>query len=208
MSIDRPDVPDWLDVSRETQDKLRQFLALVAKWNPTINLVSAGSITDGWTRHIIDSAQLWNAAPLQSGLWLDVGSGGGFPGLVIAIIARERAPNLKILLVEADRRKCVFLSEAARQLNLVAEVTADRIEMLEAKSASVISARAVGSLDNLLQSAVRHLAPNGVALFPKGQNFEQELASARQHWRFDCKAMPSLTDPKSAVLRIENIQHV
>ena len=202
------DLPDWLNVSRETHSKLQTFLALVVKWNRTINLVSNNSLLDGWTRHILDSAQLWGAAHIQVGLWLDMGSGGGFPGLVMAIIADEQAPDMRIALIEADRRKSVFLSEAARQLSLTVTVHPDRVERISGLAASVVSARALAPLDELLGRAKRHLATGGVAVFPKGQNFEAELSEARKRWRFDCDCLQSRTDPKAVMLRIENIQNV
>ena len=201
-------LPEWLNVSRETHSKLQALLQLVAKWNSKINLVSRGSLADGWERHILDSAQLWGAANTDSGLWLDVGSGAGFPGLVIAIIAQDRAPALRIVLVESDRRKSVFLSEAARQLGLELEIRVVRLEKLDAADANVISARALAPLDALLEGTKRHLLPGGVAIFPKGQNFKPELQAAKQRWRFDCGVMQSRTDPNAVVLRIGNIQDV
>ena len=202
------DLPDWLNVSRETHSKLQAFLALVIKWNRTINLVSTNSLLDGWTRHMLDSAQLWGAAQILDGLWLDMGSGGGFPGLVMAIIAKEQAPNMRISLIEADRRKSVFLSEAARQLSLTVDVHPDRVERISGLAASVVSARALAPLDELLGRAKRHLAAGGVAVFPKGQGFEAELSEARKRWRFDCDCIQSKTDPKAVMLRIENIHNV
>ena len=202
------DLPDWLNVSRETHSKLQAFLALVIKWNRTINLVSTNSLLDGWTRHMLDSAQLWGAAQILDGLWLDMGSGGGFPGLVMAIIAKEQAPNMRISLIEADRRKSVFLSEAARQLSLTVDVRPDRVERISGLAASVVSARALAPLDELLGRAKRHLSAGGVAVFPKGQGFEAELSEARKRWRFDCDVIQSKTDLKAVMLRIENIQNV
>ena len=202
------DLPDWLNVSRETHSKLGELLSLVERWNRTINLVSVGSLGHGWTRHVLDSAQLWKFAGSVDGPWLDIGSGGGFPGLVIAVIAQERRPAFQTVLVEADRRKCVFLTEAARQLSLDVVVRNERIETLGAVCAPVVSARALAPLDGLLRNAVRHMAPGGVALFPKGQQFELELELAKVHWRFDCEIIKSRTDPSAVVLRIENIEHV
>ena len=165
-------------------------------------------MTEGWTRHILDSAQLWGAVQVDSGLWLDVGSGGGFPGLVIAIIAREHAPALRVALVESDRRKSVFLSVAARQLDLEVEIRVNRLENLGVADAKIISARALAPLDTLLLAAKRHLRPQGVALFPKGQNFKSELQAAQLNWRFDCDVLPSRTDCNAVILRIGNVRDV
>ena len=100
-----------LDVSRETLDALKYFEDLVVLWNPAINLISNSSVSDLWSRHIIDSAQLFLFTLPDEGLWLDVGSGGGFPGIVVSIIARELAPSLRVALVESDKRKCVFYEQ-------------------------------------------------------------------------------------------------
>ena len=207
-SVDSQSLPGWLDVSRETHAKMSELLALVTKWNRAINLVSAASLAEGWNRHVLDSAQLWLAARVSDGHWLDLGSGGGFPGLVVAIIAQEKAPNMLVSLVEADKRKSVFLGEAARQLGQRVVVHADRVEALEGKAASVLSARALAPLESLLLSARRHLAAGGVALFPKGRNVEAELSDARARWSFDCEALTSMTDQAAVILRIENIQDV
>ncbi len=208
MSAEAQDLPEWLNVSRETHFRLKTLLELVARWNPKINLISAGSLHHGWNRHVLDSAQLWAAANSSMGSWLDIGSGGGFPGLVIAILANEVAPNVRVTLVESDRRKCVFLNEAARQLGVRVEVHSERVESLEPFAAAVVSARALAPLNSLLHNARRHLASGGVALFPKGQSYESELVAARDHWRFDYVAIKSLTDPDAVVLRIENIEYV
>ena len=205
MSALAEDLPEWLNVSRETHAKLQEHLGIVAKWNSRINLVSGASLAEGWLRHVLDSAQLWGAAPTDSITWLDIGSGAGFPGLVIAIIAQELAPDLRVSLVESDRRKSVFLLQAVRELGLQVVVRAARLENLEAAGAAVISARALAPLDTLLQGAKRHLQPGGVALFPKGQNFSHELLAAQRRWQFDCDVLPSKTDPRAVILRIGNI---
>lgn len=201
-------VPDWLDVSRETLTKLEAFLDLVAKWNTKINLVSSASVDHAWTRHILDSAQLWVLAQPQNGVWLDIGSGGGFPGLVISIIAQEMAPDLQIVLVESDRRKAVFLAEVVRQLQLSAKLHGDRIENLPPLNANIISARALAALNDLLPMAVRHLHPDGIALFPKGARFQTELDLSRKTWAFQAEAVTSKTDPSSAILKVWGLHHV
>lgn len=201
-------LPEWLSVSRETQTKLQQLLDLLCRWNRTINLVSTNSLHQGWTRHILDSAQLWTVSRTTGGTWLDLGSGGGLPGLVIALIAKEKDPLMRLKLVESDQRKCVFLSEAARQLALDVNICNHRIEDLGTCAASVVSARALAPLAVLIGHAKLQLSQTGVALFPKGQNFGAELASAREQWHFDCEVIESRTESTAVVLRIENIEHV
>jgi 16S rRNA (guanine527-N7)-methyltransferase len=194
-------------VSRETEDQLRRFEGLVRKWNPAINLVSKASLDDLWSRHILDSAQLYTLAKPQ-GHWLDLGSGGGFPGLVIAILAQGAGDDLRLTLVESDQRKATFLREVTRELSLPVTVRTDRIEHCPPQSADTLSARALAPLTTLLGYATRHLAPNGTAVFPKGASWQQEVEAARKDWHFDLHISPSATDPDGAVLTVKAISHV
>ncbi|TAG22069.1 MAG: 16S rRNA (guanine(527)-N(7))-methyltransferase RsmG [Rhodobacterales bacterium] len=193
-------------VSRETMDRLREFETLVKRWTPAINLISKSSVLAIWDRHIVDSAQLFALCPAGATHWLDIGSGGGFPGLVIAILAKEVKPELKVTLVESDARKATFLRYAAAALSLTVDVKTDRVESLPGLQADVVSARALASLTDLLAYALHHLAPEGVALFPKGARHAEEAVVARQVWRFDLESKPSLSDPDAAILSIRNIE--
>lgn len=193
-------------VSRETELALEDFEALVAKWTRSINLVSQTSLISLRDRHTFDSAQLFDAAPQQAESWVDLGAGGGFPGLVIAILARELSPNLSLTLIESDLRKATFLRAAIRQLGLKVAVLHDRIEALPPFQADVVSARALAPLPQLLTYAERHLKADGLAIFPKGARFQDEIATARESWNFIVDIRRSLTDSKSAVLMIRNIQ--
>lgn len=184
---------------------MQQMLALVSKWNKSINLVSGGSLADGWTRHVLDSAQLSLLSTVDSGEWLDIGSGAGFPGLIVAILSAESKPALHVTLVESDRRKATFLSEASRHLDLRVAVLCDRIENLNDRQAKIISARAFAPLDKLLGSTRRHLAPDGIGLFPKGQTYQAELESAQKAFKFECDIAPSRTQPGSVILKIQGI---
>lgn len=202
MTVGLRPQPDWLDVSREAMLKLGTFLDLVEKWNPKINLVSVASLASAWTRHMLDSAQLLSLVNRPTGVWLDIGSGGGFPGIVVSIIAQESNPDLRVSLVEADRRKAVFLGEAVRKLNLTAKVYCERIENLPPMDAQIISARALAPLESLLPMVSRHLSEGGVALFPKGHSFQMELNAARRNWSMQYEAVPSKTDSDGAILKI------
>lgn len=195
-----------LSVSRETIQTLEAFEALVRRWNPVINLVSKASLPELWSRHITDSAQLLALCPLGAVRWYDLGSGGGFPGIVIAALSKELQPQLKVSLVEADLRKATFLRESCRALALNAEVHSERIESLAPANADVLSARALAPLTDLLAYADQHLADSGVALFPKGNQYESELIDARKAWSFDVDPVPSLLDNKSAILEIRNVR--
>jgi len=198
-------VPDY--VSRETSDKLAQFAQLVEKWTAKINLISKPSIPHVWDRHIRDSVQLYQHAPMGSH-WVDLGSGGGFPAIVLALMSQQDGCQTKFTLVESDQRKCVFLRTAIRELGLDASVINDRIEKIAPLNADILSARALANLKTLVGFANLHLAEDGVALFPKGSNWEAEDVDAREDWQYNCDSIRSETDPSAAVLRIKEISHV
>lgn len=193
-------------VSRETTLRLTQFAALVRKWNPKINLVSPKTLDQLESRHIADSQQVFDFAGGTSGHWVDLGSGGGFPGLVVAICAAEAAPNLHVTLVESDQRKSAFLMTAARELGLKVKVLAQRIEAVEPLQADVLSARALAPLTDLLWMTERHLASGGIAIFPKGERHAIEVEEAQKIWRFDMEMAQSCTDDSARLLKLRNIQ--
>jgi 16S rRNA (guanine527-N7)-methyltransferase len=194
-----------LTVSRETFGALKELEALVRKWTPAINLVSKNTVPHLWERHIVDSAQVFQLCPTGAETWVDLGSGGGFPGLVIAALAREALPGLHVTLVEADLRKATFLRQAAQALALSVDVRSQRIESLPPLSADVLSARALAPLSALIGYADVHLKPGGVAIFPKGARYLDELAEARSLWSFDVDTQPSLSEGEAAILVIRNI---
>jgi 16S rRNA (guanine527-N7)-methyltransferase len=199
------DVVGSLDVSRETMASLRAFEAEVRRWTPVVNLVSRVSLDDLWSRHVEDSAQIFRACPPGTRRWLDLGSGGGFPGLVVAILARELQPDLRVTLVESDQRKAVFLRQTAQKLDLDVTVLAKRIETLPPQGADIVSARALASLADLLDLAAPHLKPDGIALFLKGARHADEIAEARATWTFDLDSRPSLSDPDAALLILRKV---
>lgn len=190
------------DVSRETLDRLRIHQRLLEQWNPRINLVSRSSLADAWDRHFSDSAQLWRLAPADARLWLDLGAGAGFPGLVIAALAAEKAPGLHVHLIESDGRKATFLRTVARAAGLDVAISDARIEATPGVGADIVSARALAPLDRLLEHAERHRREAGICLFPKGETVHNEIAEARRTWRFDPRIHPSLTDPRAAIVEI------
>ena len=190
------------NVSRETMTRLEAYIALLRKWQPRINLVSADSLADVWRRHVLDSAQLMALAP-AGGTWLDLGSGAGFPGLVTAILG-EHAQHL----VESDERKCVFLREAARAAAVSVAVHNLRAEDLTGVAADVVTARAVAPLGELLGLAAPHGAQGGIYLFHKGQDMVQELTEATKYWKMGVLVVKSVSDPTGRVLRIEGAEHV
>ncbi|MCC6863223.1 MAG: class I SAM-dependent methyltransferase, partial [Rhodobacteraceae bacterium] len=140
--------------------------------------------------------------------WVDLGSGGGFPGLVIAILSRELCPAAKVTLVEADLRKATFLREAIRFLDLTACVITERIEHLSQMNADILSARALAPFNLLCGFADRHLAEGGFALFPKGAGWRSEVEIARKHWNFNLEVCLSKTDSSAVVLKVRGLRHV
>ncbi|NVK16493.1 MAG: 16S rRNA (guanine(527)-N(7))-methyltransferase RsmG [Rhodobacteraceae bacterium] len=195
------------NVSRETMQRLDVFEKVIHKWNPKINLVSRSSIDQLWDRHIADSIQVFRCVSTPN-RWLDIGSGGGFPGLVVAILAADEVPEMKVTLIESDQRKSAFLRTAARECGVSLSVISGRIEQVEPQNANVLSARALASLDDLLEYADRHLAADGIAVFPKGQNWKKEVDNTRQRWRFEMEAAKSLTEPEAVVLKIRGVERV
>ncbi|MGB5866016.1 MAG: 16S rRNA (guanine(527)-N(7))-methyltransferase RsmG [Sulfitobacter sp.] len=193
-------------VSRETMELLREYEAMVLKWTKKINLVSTGDAGQIWDRHIVDSIQVYDLAP-ETGDWLDLGSGGGFPGIVCAIIAKKRAPTRRFTLVDSDQRKCAFLRTVARELNLNVKVHASRVEALEPQEAAVLSARALGSLISLMPYMKQHLSPTGVALFPKGVSWKEEHAKASELWSYYLEAVTSATNSDAIILKIRDLPH-
>ncbi len=193
------------NVSRETLDRLRAYEALLRKWNPAINLVAKSTLDDIWSRHFLDSTQIYDLAPKSALSWADLGSGGGFPGIVVAILAASDERPLAMTLVESDQRKAAFLMAAARELGLKLAVRADRIEALPPLNADVLSARALAPLDQLIGHAERHLSPEGVALFHKGANHAAELKQALEKWRFSYEASHSATDADAVIYQIMGV---
>lgn len=202
MTISTRQSVGGLDVSRETFARLCDLEAEIGRWNPTVNLVSRGSLEDLWRRHIEDSAHVFAHCPSNASRWVDLGSGGGFPGLVVAILAHELRPSLQVMLVEADQRKGVFLRQVIQKLGLATKLLVSRIESLPPLEADVISARALAPLGQLLALARPHLRPDGICLFPKGARYGEEVAEAHKVWDFDLDVSPSLLQQDAALLTI------
>ena len=197
-----------VNVSRETFEELQQFADLVRKWTPKINLISPATIPELWERHIVDSAQIYRFAPESYKKWVDIGSGGGFPGIVMAIIAKTQQPDASFVLIESDQRKATFLRTAARELNLRVTVLAERIENAAVQGADVVSARALSTLSTLLPLIERHINSDGQAILHKGKKAGEEIADARQNWRFDLEEFSSLTDLGGQILIVKGISRV
>lgn len=195
---------EGISVSRETSERLELFDALLHKWNPAINLVSRSSLKDSWSRHILDSEQIFRCVD-PAGSWVDLGSGGGFPGIVVAIIAAVEAPDMKISLVESDQRKSAFLRTAARETGVNCSIISKRIEHVDPLDADILSARALADLAKLLGFAERHLSKTGTALFPKGATWEKEVEDAQGEWLFEAEPIRSRTNDEAVILKIKGV---
>lgn len=192
-----------VDVSRETLARFEAYHELLHRWQARINLVSRESLADAWHRHFLDSVQVapWVDRDTPA---LDMGSGAGFPGLVVSILR-----DSPVVLAESDGRKCAFLREARRVTDAPAEIREGRVEDLEASAGfGVVMARALAPVSRLLELAAPILRPGGVCVFLKGERAEEELEEAATRWRIDVERFPSAADPRGVVLEIRNVERV
>jgi 16S rRNA (guanine527-N7)-methyltransferase len=193
------------DVSRETKDKLAVMASELARWQSIKNLVGPATLDEVWSRHIADSLQLLALAPAAR-TWLDLGSGAGFPGLVVAIAGAGH--GLVVDLVESNDRKCAFLRHVIRLTGAPARVHADRLETVLPRFAGktdIVSARALAPLDQLLAWTEPLLTTGTVGLFPKGRDVAAELTQARRSWTVAAEILPSRTDSSAGIVRITSL---
>lgn len=191
-----------MNVSRETEAKLDEYVSLVRAWNRRINLVGSSEESEFRDRHVDDCRQLVSLIPEGAREVADLGTGAGLPGLVIAICR----PDLRVVCVESDRRKASFVAHTIRILSLNAEVRTGRIEASAPLSAGVVTARALAPLPKLLGYVHPHLHPNGTALLMKGRRWQEELENARASWQFCCEAASSRTGPNAVILSIGGLR--
>jgi 16S rRNA (guanine527-N7)-methyltransferase len=194
-----------MDVSRETEDRLDALVQELVRWQKAINLVGKTTLQDVWGRHILDSAQLKGLIPEAARTLTDFGSGGGFPGLVVAVLR----PDLDVTLIESDARKAAFLEAAIRRLAPVRppKVVVGRIEDVASTNADVITARALAPLSQLLVWAGRHRSDTAICLFHKGKGWQAELTEAMKDWDIPLQSFSSVTDRDAVILRIGPYTH-
>jgi len=192
-----------LGVSRETLERLEIYVELLLKWQRAINLIGPGTVADVWGRHVLDSGQLMPYIPKDKSPVVDIGSGAGLPGLVLAIMG---VPDVK--LVESDSRKCVFLREAARMTKTQVDIVESRVEYLENMAAGVITARALAPLSKLVELSQSVTKPNTLYLFLKGKNLKNELTHLKNNWRMQLEIHPSVTNPDGSILKMESVTRV
>jgi|SRR5690242_13143537 len=204
LAADRTRALALTPVSRETAARLDRFVALLLETQRHTNLVGSGALPELWTRHVADSLQLLALAP-DARVWLDLGSGGGFPGLVIACALADQ-PGRAVHLVESNGKKAAFLRQVIRALSLPAEVHEQRIESLNDIAADVITARAVAPLAKLLGYVTPLLKTGGKALLLKGQDVERELTDAAKYWTIEAELTPSRTHPAGRIVVVRALQ--
>jgi 16S rRNA (guanine527-N7)-methyltransferase len=206
-----------INVSRETLQRLEIYAALLVKWQAKINLVGPATLPDLWRRHFLDSAQLVNLLPqpdslpraggggslVGGGTLVDLGSGAGFPGLVLAIMT-----DWRVHLVDSDQRKCAFLRQVALDCDVLDRVTihAKRIEQVTGIAADVVTARACAPLGELLPLAEPFIGEKGTGLFLKGAQAEEELTQAQRHWTMRLDRRESISDPAGVILIVRHLQ--
>ena len=192
---------ELIDVSRETLERLDLYLDLLKRWQKAINLVGLKTLEDPWRRHILDCAQLINYLPPHAGTIVDLGSGAGLPGLILAIFGQS-----KVHLVESDQRKALFLKEASRRLAVDVTIHVQRIEALGPLAPDVVTARALAPLPRLLDLASPLLSRDTMCLFLKGRHGKDELTEASKSWMMTAHSFPSLSDPSASVLKLWEIE--
>ncbi len=194
-----------LNVSRETIDSLCEYESMLSKWNSKINLISKNTYADIWNRHFLDSGQIIKHVDASRKRWVDVGSGAGFPGLVVALLLRDRKIDCNLVLVEKNPKKGFFLNEVIRKLNLNVEVVNDNIYTLEPLNADILTARAFSELNNLIEISFRHRKKEGLCLFLKGENYRFELDKTLNYWFFDYDVVDSLSSSSGKIIRVKKI---
>lgn len=206
LATDKAEALRLTPVSRETLTRLETFVDLLLQWQRTTNLISPATISNLWTRHVADSLQLLDLAPAAK-VWVDFGSGGGFPGIPVGCALAGR-PGAKVHLVESNGKKAAFLREAIRVTGIPAVVHARRIEDCGdsfGDKIDVVSARALAPLKILCDQAFPLIAKGAVGLFPKGQDVAAELTEAAKYWRVEARTVPSRTSPDGCIVVIDGL---
>ena len=196
------DFADHSNVPHGTLSDFTQWHGLLRKWNARINLVAPKEVDQFWRRHAYDSWQLTAHLPKKWDRLVDLGSGGGFPGLAFGIFAKSSSAAREVHLVESVGKKTSFLKTVTRELSLPVTTHTARVENLAPLKADVLTARAFAPLPRLLAYAHPHLTDSAVLLLPKGETADKEIESAREGWHFDVESFKSETDTAAAILRI------
>tara|TARA_B100000676_G_scaffold246968_1_gene250021 strand:- start:385 stop:1044 length:660 start_codon:yes stop_codon:yes gene_type:complete len=194
------DVGKTLNVSRETLARLKKFVDFLLNWQRSINLIGPGTVDNIWHRHVLDCGQLVRYLPDCPGTVLDIGSGAGLPGIILAILG---VPNIR--MIEADAKKCVFLREAARISETRVEIVEARAEQAVCEPAEIVTARAVAPLSRLLELTEPYIKPNTICFFFKGRNYKHELIDLKNNWKLQMETHRSLTERDGIILKLTSV---
>ena len=198
---------DTYNVSRETFELLKAYEASLVEWQKKFNLVSNSSLDDSWNRHFEDSAQLFQYLPEKAETLLDFGSGAGFPGMVLAIMAKSETPYLKFKLVESIKKKTLYLNAVKELTGANVEIINERIENIRPQIADAITSRAMCALPDLLKYARPFCGKKTKLIFLKGRSYEQELNTARNEWEFELEILPNQESDDGVILVITGLHH-
>lgn len=204
--MNRHQFAERFNVPRETMERLDVYVSLLQKWSRAINLLGPTDEDDLWQRHISDCGQIADLMPVGTKSWLDLGSGAGLPGLVVAIMSDASESGVRFDLLDSDQRKAAFLREAGRQTRTLVNVIAARTEDAEQSTYDVISARAFAPLRRLLRLARPFTGDHTVLLLHKGRNAAAEIEDACEEWEFTVEAIPSVTDDEGVILRVTGLK--
>lgn len=207
LRADRAEALRLIPVSRETTERLDRFVALLLEWQARINLIAPSTIPEIWTRHIADSLQLLHIIP-GAKVWVDFGSGGGFPAIPVACALAE-TPGTQVHLVESNGKKAAFLREVARVLKLPAKIHQVRAENFGESwqgAADIVMARALAPLKTLCDQAFPLISKGAVGLFLKGQDVDAELTEAAKYWTLEASKVPSKTSPTGCIVVIRSLK--
>lgn len=202
---DREAFVQQTNVSRETLEKLDHFADRLERWTKSINLVARGSLDQTWQRHIHDSYQLYDHIPEDSVNLVDIGSGGGLPALVLAIVDQATGQRRKFTLIESDARKSAFLSLITRELGLNAAVLTERSESASPQAGDLVTSRAFAPLERMMPHLDLHLKPGGHALLLKGSKAIEEVEEAKRSWNFTLELIPSITNAEAHIVKLSQI---
>ncbi len=198
-------ISDIYNVSRETFSKLEVYHSSLLEWQNKFNLVSKNSLDDAWNRHFIDSIQLVEYIPDDAKSLIDMGSGAGFPGMVLAILLNERTPYLKVTLVESITKKTLYLNHVKETASVKVEIINGRVEQIKNRKFDVVTSRAMTSLIDLLDYAYPFLNKKGVCVFPKGKSWNEEVNIAKNKWNFNFEVFDSKTSEEGKIILIRNL---
>ena len=194
-----------MNVSRETITKLKAYEKSLKEWLNKFNIVSNNSLNDAWNRHFLDSLQLMEYIPDDAKTLLDLGSGAGFPAMVIAIASAQRLPDLKVSLVESVKKKTLYLNAVRDLCGVNVNIVNDRIENIDQQKVDVITSRAMCNLTDLLKYAYRFTTKKTTLIFPKGKSYQVELDNAKKYWHFDCKIKQNKICSEGVILLITDL---